>query len=240
MTNKKLKLSDYCKNIRLKTKLTTQLFAKRQRCTRQYISKIENGYYDKDCTIANLKRLLRIYKLSLEDLLAVDIDPELIEGVRFSQNIKTYNCFNKDNMTIYYDALNKYLDKNGYKNIDINNTTYDLTAINSKNNKVICEMILSFSTGINLPKRKRLISERLDNFFKNVLLNECFSDNTPIELIVFTTSKKNYDALLELKKSHFENASTNFMSLKLLYINISLPYKNTIEEDYLLKNKKEH
>lgn len=214
---KKQSISVYCKNIRLREKLTTDLFAKKHNCSRQYISKIENGSLDQKHSIAQLNKLYRVYNLTFDDLHAMNIEDIFIEGVGLLHLKDPYA--DSKNEEINFQNLQKYLENKGYKNIQHGNASfYDMVGTNPNNNRFVCEMIFPFSTGVSLEKRNDLVSKRMESFARNVFKKEVFSNENPIEMIVFTSSEKNYNSLLEYKKKHFKNASANFISLRVIYI----------------------
>ena len=228
---KKAIISKYCKNIRLDTKLSIEQFATRQTCSRQYISKVENGHLDKNYSVANIEKLIKVYDLNLNDLQNINIDDKVVEALMHKQSTNAYDI--RKNNEMYCQILKDYLKQNGYTKFKTNSKLYDLVAVNKKNNKTICEIILPFSTGVSRNKRDDLLLKRFDSFYKKILVNEKFNDDKPVELIIFTTSKKNYDALLDFKKKHFKNASARFMSLKVLYI-----YNDIVKKEFIIKEKR--
>lgn len=81
MAKKLYKVSEYCKNIREQAGLSANAFAKENGVSHTYIMEIEAGKRDEKVSIAVLLKLIRVYKLTRNDLIQLDIDPYFLNEV---------------------------------------------------------------------------------------------------------------------------------------------------------------
>ena len=78
MKTKGILVRDYCKDIRKKSHLSANAFAKEHNTTHTYIHSVENGSCDTP-SIAKLIKLVNVYGLTEDDLMKTTIDPYFID-----------------------------------------------------------------------------------------------------------------------------------------------------------------
>ena len=111
--NKKIKISEYCKKIRLDTELSVNAFAQSRGVSHAYIRDVEAGKKDKPSLLI-LSRLISIYGLTNDELVNLDFDPWFIDELSNVQDLfspigsireKSYNRLVKN--YIYYELIPK-------------------------------------------------------------------------------------------------------------------------------------
>lgn len=215
----KYKISVFCKSIRNNTGLTIDQFAKNHNVTRQYISRIENGKYDKP-SIAQLSTIFKTYDLTPDDLYSIDVDEIIVQGVEFVTNFRSPYSFLK-NAKSNLELLKQYLESNSYtalydsSQIDM---PYDLTAITPEGDKMICHVLGAFSTGLSDKQREQNIYKNTCSFVEKVFKNEQFFENKKTELIILTSSHKSFDVFKKYSERHFFGHFNCFITLKVVFV----------------------
>ena len=110
----KIKISQYCKNIRKKLGLTAEQLAKQMGTSRAYVWKVESGQSDKPSVVV-LTKLAKNYDLSAKDLLKLDVDEHIVKmagEARFGRDLSWDNEFKSE---LLKEFQNNFLFPNDYK-----------------------------------------------------------------------------------------------------------------------------
>lgn len=99
---KGIKISEYCRKIRISTGLSANAFAKTKDISHTYITNVESGKVDKP-SVAKLIKLVNVYDLSKEDLHKLDIDPY------FLGELENYSFFQKPITSFLENAFSRQL-----------------------------------------------------------------------------------------------------------------------------------
>ena len=209
----KLNVSEYCKNIRKATGLTTQAFADLHNCSRAYISKIENGMLDEEHTVAQMKRVYNKYGLTIDDLYNLNISDDFREGfiLRISEEQTTNDL----------SFLETYLENNQYHILHSeSHINCDMRGINNEGHRFYLKRFLPFATSrYSADKKKQIIMSNVINFFIDIVSSIRLDASSPIELIIFTTSDIVYNALENYKEEMLGDIRADFLRIKVLFLN---------------------
>ncbi len=220
----KIKISDYCKNIRKQSGLTSEQFAKSKGVSRAYISKIESGNSDNP-SIAVLAKIAKVYDLSPDDLLDLDVDDIFIEGaglLRFGKNpLKD----NRSRIEQLEDFDAKYLTPNGYKSDFIYGKTIlshdyvcDISGTGPKNGIFYGCIIDGFSTSTSIKSRKKKLYSSVFAFIESVFAHDQLDKNQKLSLFLITNSYSVIQMFDDFhKRITMASASANY-SLIAIYI----------------------
>ena len=190
----KIKISDYCKNIRKQSGLTSEQFAKSKGVSRAYISKIEAGKSDRP-SIAVLAKIARVYDLSADNLLDLDVDDIFVEGAGLLTHGKNPFKDNRSRVKQLEDFDLRYLIPNGYKTefiygkkLLLNDYVCDISGIGPNNEKFFGCIIDGFSTSTTTKNRKKKLTASVFAFIESVLNNTQLDYNQKLSLFLITNS----------------------------------------------------
>ena len=199
-----IKISDYCRRIRIGTGLSAAGYAKQEGVSHTYVTNVESGKMDKP-SIAILTKLINTYHLTKEDLFKMDIDGYFIDEINnlFALQHPVSSIVEKTFKRQLANVIKLELEPKGYKIIDApdpNKLTkkrgilkydknwdtvplYDLRCITPNGNDCFVYIFTS------------AIREMVDSDYKISLLGQIANVESSIKYSGIETSNKQIDIL---------------------------------------------
>jgi len=248
MNLKPLKISDYCREMREKTGLSQNAFAKQNNISHTKVNKIENGDFDVNPSPVVLARIADIYGFDINDAFAygIRVDEKYLaklNSYRLNNHVGTPALTGNELLDTF---IRTYIRKTHSSDSDwsilteeirdskkLDDSHYCLKLIEDTyrfNGYVYC--IKSVST-INSTKDTKIIDSLIGKIVLNSLTETNESKFDYKTILIVTGSEKIYKYILNKYKNKINN--TKFIEYRLFYCSYG-KYKNNIIDDYLNKN----
>ena len=239
-----MKISEYCKNLRLAKGLSVSAFARINDVSHTYILDIEQGKKDKPSALI-LSKLIKVYHFTPEDLSKLDLCTSIIDGatdLAFSHLPHPHLKDGSLNKSVF-DYINFYLVPRGYtitdqpfldykktKRIDQTfdsegyiNPVYDVKGLTPDGGLFFFFALSSALRSMSEKDYYKFVYNQMTPIIDSIEYSSLKKENIKIEIIFFTLSK----TVNNIANKVLKTLASRRAAIRIEHFNIKIPSKKT-------------